>query len=99
MHDNTVLLILACALATYATRTGGHLVLSRFGTTHHRLEAALEAVPTAVLAALVAPSLVTNGPAEALSIVIAGIIALRYSLMLSVLSGIICLIALRWLLA
>ncbi len=95
MHDNTIFLILACALATYATRTGGHLVLSRFGTTHHRLEAALEAVPTAVLAALVAPSLVSNGPAEAISIVIASIIALRYSLVLSVLSGIVCLIVLR----
>ncbi|KLN61754.1 branched-chain amino acid transport [Kiloniella spongiae] len=95
MHDTTIFLILACALATYATRTGGHLVLSRFGTTHHRLEAALEAVPTAVLAALVAPSMVINGPAEAIAIALAGLIALRYSLVLSVLSGIVCLIVLR----
>ncbi|WP_417432029.1 AzlD family protein [Kiloniella sp.] len=93
--SDTILLILTCALATYATRAGGHLILSRFGTTHYRLEAALEAVPTAVLTALVAPSLITNGPAEAIAVLVGGLVALRYPLVVSVLSGIICLIVLR----
>ncbi|WP_417454618.1 AzlD family protein [Kiloniella sp.] len=93
--SDTIFLILACALATYTTRAGGHLILSRFGTTHYRLEAALEAVPTAVLTALVAPSLITNGPAEAIAVLVGGLVALRYPLVVSVLSGIICLIVLR----
>lgn len=93
--SDTIFLILACALATYATRTGGHLILSRFGTTHYRLEAALEAVPTAVLTALVAPSLITNGPAEAIAVLVGGLIALRYPLVVSVISGLGTLIVLR----
>ena len=93
--SDTIFLILACALATYATRTGGHLILSRFGTTHYRLEAALEAVPTAVLTALVAPSLITNGPAEAIAVLVGGLVALRYPLVVSVISGVGTLILLR----
>ena len=97
--DDMVLLILACAAATYVTRFSGHLVLARFGTIHHRVSAALDAVPTAVIAALVAPSLVTHGPAETLAIAIAGLIALRAPLMVSVLVGLIALVMLRMVLA
>ena len=53
MGYDTVLLFLGCALATYVTRFGGHFILSRFGAIHHRVEAALNAVPVAVMAALV----------------------------------------------
>ena len=93
--DDLVLLILACAAATYVTRFGGHLILSSFGTIHHRVSAALDAVPTAVIAALVAPSLITHGPAEVLAIICAGLVALRAPLMFSVALGLIALIALR----
>ncbi len=95
MHD-TIVLIIACAAATYLTRIGGHVILSRFGSTHHRVEAALVAVPTAVLTGLVAPSLLTNGPAEALAILFAGAIALRASLMISVAAGLVSLMVLRF---
>ncbi|MEH6631446.1 MAG: AzlD family protein [Halopseudomonas aestusnigri] len=98
MHDNTYLIILACAVVTYMTRIGGHMILSRFGSPHYRVEAALEAVPTAVLTALVAPSLLNQGPAEALSIIIAGAVALRGSLMMSVAAGLVSLVALRFVL-
>ncbi|MEP0943697.1 MAG: AzlD domain-containing protein [Rhizobiaceae bacterium] len=93
--DDLVLLILACAAATYVTRFGGHLILSSFGTIHHRVSAALDAVPTAVIAALVAPSLITHGPAEVLAIICGGLVALRAPLMFSVALGLIALIALR----
>lgn len=96
--DDLMLLILACAAATYVTRFGGHLILSSFGTIHHRVSAALDAVPTAVIAALVAPSLITDGPAEVMAIVCAGLVALRAPLMFSVALGLIALIALRGLL-
>jgi uncharacterized membrane protein len=40
---NTLLLILALGLGTYATRIGGHLILSRFDHLNPRVEAALDA--------------------------------------------------------
>ena len=54
-------LILAAALATYATRAGGHLVVLRLGALGPRAEAALDAVPVAVLTAIVVPAFVTGG--------------------------------------
>ena len=95
MSDPLVLMILGCAIATYVTRFAGHLILSRFGAIHHRVEAALNAVPAAVLMALVAPSLVTRGPAETLSILIAAYASTRVSLMYAVAIGLVSLVALR----
>lgn len=94
--DNSVIpLILACALATYVTRSGGHVILSRFGKINHRVAAALDAVPTAVIAALVAPSLVTKTPAETLAILVCGLLALRYSLTVSVGGGLLAVVVFR----
>ena len=39
--STTAWIVLTGALATYLTRIGGHLVLSRFKTIHPRVEAAL----------------------------------------------------------
>lgn len=96
--SDTVWLILACAVATYLTRMGGHLILSRFGVIHHRIEAALDAVPAAVLTALIAPSLVNRGPAESLALVAAALISLRFSMTITVILGLAILVALRQLL-
>jgi uncharacterized membrane protein len=68
-------IILAGGLATYLTRIGGHLVLSRFSSIHPRVEAALAAVPAAVLTTLVAPAAVYSGPAEAATIIVAALAA------------------------
>ncbi|MEP4031390.1 AzlD domain-containing protein [Roseibium polysiphoniae] len=93
--SDIVFLVALCALVTYLTRVGGHLVLSRFGAINHRVEAALNAVPVAVLTALVAPSVATQGLAEALAIPVTALIGLRKSLVVSVSGGMICLLALR----
>jgi len=73
--NDTVLIILAAALATYATRIGGHMVLSRFERIHPRVDAALRAVPAAVLTTLVAPTLVFGGTAETITLIAAFIAA------------------------
>lgn len=93
--DNTVLIICMCAAATYLTRIGGHLLLSNFGNLHHRAEAALNAVPVAVLTALIAPAATTKGPAEAIALAITGLLSLRFSLIVSVSSGLASVVALR----
>ena len=95
MIDDPWLLIAACALATYATRAGGHLILSQFGALNHRVEAALEAVPIAVLAALIAPYLVSRGMAESLALVFAGLVAIRFSMMTTTALGLIAVVVLR----
>ncbi len=58
-------LIVALGLATYGTRVAGHLVLSRFERLDPRVEAALDAVPAAVMTAIVAPLALASGWAEA----------------------------------
>ncbi|MEP3049637.1 MAG: AzlD domain-containing protein [Roseibium sp.] len=93
--NETFLLIFLCAIATYATRTGGHLLLSRFSKLHFRVDAALNAVPVAVLTALVAPSIATDSFAEAAAIAVTGLLALRFSLVTSVAAGMACVVLFR----
>lgn len=50
------LLIAAAAAATFATRIGGYILVKRLKHMPPRLEAALNAVPAAVLTTLVAPA-------------------------------------------
>ena len=85
-------LIVLCALVTYATRVGGHLALLRFRTLHPRVEAALDAVPVAVLTALVAPAAVGRGPVELAAMIVAGLVGLRLSILWVVLVGLVVLV-------
>jgi uncharacterized membrane protein len=71
------LTILAAALATYATRVGGYLLIKSMTTIPPRMEAALNAVPAAVLTALVAPSFVYGGLDVTVTLVVALLIGLR----------------------
>lgn len=93
--NETIWIIIAAAVATYLTRVGGYLVLSRFETVHPRIEAALNAVPAAVLTTLVAPSLLSAGPREMAAIIVAGIVALRGGIMSMFITGAVVLILLR----
>ncbi|MEM0898795.1 MAG: AzlD domain-containing protein [Pseudomonadota bacterium] len=74
--STTVWIVLAGALATYFTRAIGHMILSRFKEIPPRLEAALNAVPAAVLTTIVAPSLAFGSLADQLALVVAGVSAL-----------------------
>lgn len=91
----TIWIILAGALATYLTRIGGHLVLSRFERIHPRVEAALNAVPAAVLATIVAPYFVFGGTPETLTLIIAGVAALYLPQLAVVAVGWVAIVALR----
>lgn len=93
----TFWIILAGAAVTYLTRIGGHLVLSRFERVPARLEAALDAVPAAVLTTLVAPAMLNAGPLEFLAIGVAALVALRAGLMTMFFTGAAVLVAGRWL--
>lgn len=91
--STTIWIILAAAVATYLTRIGGHVVLSRFERIHPRVEAGLNAVPAAVLTTLVAPAALSAGPAEMIALAVAGVVSLRAGMLTMFLVGAAVLIA------
>lgn len=93
--STTIWIILGGAVATYLSRIGGHLVLSRFERVHPRVEAGLNAVPAAVLTTLVAPAATLGGPVEWAALAVAGLVALRGGLSSMFLAGAVVLIVLR----
>ncbi|MER8425137.1 AzlD family protein [Mesorhizobium sp. M1403] len=93
--STTLWIIVAAAIATYLTRIGGHLVISRFDQIHPRVEAGLSAVPAAVLTTLVAPAALSAGPAEWAALIVAGLVSLRGGLMAMFLAGAAVLILAR----
>ena len=93
--STTFWIILAGAAATYLTRVGGHLVISRFDNIHPRVEAGLNAVPAAVLTTLVAPAVLGAGPAEWAALIVTAAVSLRGGLMPMFLAGAAVLILAR----
>lgn len=75
---NTLWLILAAAIATYLTRIGGYVLITRMRTLPPRLEQALNAVPAAVLTTLWAPAFFTGGWDMRLGLIVAGLMSLRF---------------------
>ncbi len=88
-------IIVAGAVLTYLTRVGGHLVLSRFQRIHPRVQAGLDAVPTAVLTSIVAPYAVNAGVAEGVTLVAAALLSLRLGTVTTIAIAAATLIALR----
>ncbi|MGH1466219.1 MAG: AzlD family protein [Cognatishimia sp.] len=95
---DSFILVLLCALVTYATRSAGYVIMSFFGTVHYRVAAGLEAVPIAVLSALVAPFLVQGAFSEAFALIFVCLLSLRLPMLPSVTLGVVTLAALRALL-
>ncbi|MBB3963383.1 AzlD domain-containing protein [Rhizobium metallidurans] len=79
IDSHMLLVILAAAVATYATRIGGYILITTMKRIPPRMEAALAAVPAAVLTTLVAPAFFTGGWDTKLALVIALVVGLRVS--------------------
>ncbi|WP_434710499.1 AzlD family protein [Rhizobium sp. YTUHZ045] len=73
------LVILAAAVATFATRIGGYILITRMKSIPPRMEAALNAVPAAVLTTLVAPAFFIGGWESKLALIVALFVGLRIS--------------------
>ncbi len=95
MTEGFLLITLACAALTYLTRVGGYLVLSRFDRIPPRLDAALEAVPAAVMTTLVAPAIFSGTWREALVLGIAAALGLRFGMLVTTAVAIAAAILLR----
>lgn len=77
MMNDTVLIILAGALVTFLARIGGYFVLARFRRIPPRVEAGLNAVPAAVLTAIVTPGVIRGGVAELAALAVVVVLTLR----------------------
>jgi uncharacterized membrane protein len=90
-----ILLIVALGIATYATRVGGHLILSRFERIDPRVEASLDAVPAAVLTAIVAPAALASGLAVAVAAALVVAVSLRLPILAVIAIGVGTVLLLR----
>ncbi len=91
------LAILAMAVATYATRLGG-LWIAEHIPQSGRTRAALDALPAAVLTAVVAPMALATGIAETAAAGVTVLAALRLPLLAAVAVGVGAVVLLRLLL-
>jgi uncharacterized membrane protein len=81
-------------VVTYASRAGGYWLVRRFAV-GGRLKASLEAVPLAVLTALIAPTVLATGPAETLAAVVTLLLAWRLPILAAILGGVAAVVLLR----
>lgn len=93
--DQLPWLILVLAVLTFMTRIGGHVIVSLFNTIPPKVHVALEAVPAAVLAALVAPAALTHGLAEFITLLFTAVACFRLSPSIIPFIALFILVALR----
>ncbi|MCQ1836512.1 AzlD family protein [Neorhizobium galegae] len=78
LSADMALLILAAAAATFLTRIGGYVLITRMKTIPPRMEQALNAVPAAVLTTLVAPAFFNGGWDVKIAMLAALVVGVRY---------------------
>jgi uncharacterized membrane protein len=86
--------ILAMAMTTYATRIAGLFLRLRHAPSP-RAQAALDAIPPAVLIAVVAPTMLATGWPETIAAALTAVAAARLPLVATVAFGAACVVALR----
>ena len=79
---------------TYATRIGGYWFVRRFPLSG-RIKAGLEAVPMAVLTAIIAPTVLAAGPAETVAALVTLLLAWRQPVLVAVIGGVATVVLLR----
>jgi len=94
LDTTTLLAILAMAVVTYMTRIAGLFVADRLVLTG-RAKAAFDAIPPAVLVAVIAPTALTTGWAEAIAAAVTAVAAFRLPLLATVAVGVVSVVVLR----
>lgn len=88
LHLPALLAILAMALVTYLTRISGYLLLAG-RTLSPRMQAIMDLVPGCVLVAVIAPDFATGRPADLIGLAATMLAATRFSLLPTMLCGVI----------
>ncbi|MGO4438546.1 AzlD family protein [Rhizobium sp. RAF56] len=91
---HTLLAILAMAAATVFTRLSG-LALIRYVGMDERSKTAIEAIPPAVLMAVIAPTAFATGWAETIACLLTALAARRLPMLASVALGVVSVAVLR----
>jgi uncharacterized membrane protein len=86
--------ILGMAAVTYAARIGGYVLVRRLPV-RGRFKAGLEAVPAAILTAIIAPVVLAAGPADGLAALVTVLMAARLPMLVAVAGGVGVAILLR----
>ncbi len=89
-----LLAFLGMAIVTYATRLAGLALAGRLNLSP-RAQAAFDAIPPAVLVAVIAPSALATGWAETAAAAIAALAATRLPLLGVVAVGVVAVVAFR----
>lgn len=96
IDTDTLLTILGMGAVTYATRVSGYALLHVIPV-QGRFKAGLEAVPVAILTAIIAPAVLAAGLSDALAALVTVLLALRFPMLVSMIGGVGAAILLRWL--
>jgi uncharacterized membrane protein len=94
LDPHNLLAILGMAIATYATRLAGLALAGRLQLSP-RAQAAFDAIPPAVLVAVIAPSALAPGWPETVAALLAALAATRLPLLGVVVVGVAAVVALR----
>jgi uncharacterized membrane protein len=94
-NPHMVLLIAAAAVVTFLTRIGGYILIIKMTRIPPRVEAALNAVPAAVLTTLVAPAFFIGGWDTKVAMFAALLVGLRYPSTYMLVAGWIVVMAWR----
>jgi uncharacterized membrane protein len=94
-NPHMVLLIAAAAVVTFLTRVGGYILIVKMTRIPPRVEAALNAVPAAVLTTLVAPAFFIGGWDTKVAMLAALLVGLRYPSTYMLIAGWIVVMAWR----
>ncbi|MCZ3377293.1 AzlD family protein [Rhizobium sp. AG207R] len=94
-NSHMVLLIAAAAVVTFLTRIGGYILIVKMTRIPPRVEAALNAVPAAVLTTLVAPAFFIGGWDTKVAMLAALLVGLRYPSTYMLVAGWIVVMAWR----
>jgi uncharacterized membrane protein len=89
-----LLAIVAMGIATYFTRVAWIFIGGRLALTG-RAKAAFDAIPPAVLVAVIAPTVLATGVPETLAALITALVASRLPLLATILVGVLSVVALR----
>ena len=89
-----LLTLLGMAAVTLLFLVGGY-ILVRYVTPVGRVKVAMEAMPAAVLTALIVPMTLTTGLAESVAALVTVLAALRFPLIVAVCLGTAAVVALR----
>lgn len=90
----TLAAIVAMGIVTYFTRVAGIFVAGRMNL-KGRAKAAFDAIPPAVLIAVIAPTALATGWAETIAALIAAAISTRVPLLVTIATGVIAVVILR----